>query len=237
VPDKKSADVTVEQLLEIQKRETLLATLEAVPEKPNLVKVTPWFPGRGCACSSSLVVEKRSIKKLTRTGRRHFCCGKLLTVVEVEIDGKAVISLSEVFALVIRRAAAGSRLRRRRVYRKGRRVRDPVRAYFAKALPIDKTKDGDDDGGVDGGDFGGGGDDGGDDDGGDDGGVDGGDDGSDDGGTDGSANSTTSQCQQEKYDECIARFTAITKNPANQSQRDFCRLWAQDECVQPGGST
>ena len=237
--DKKTADVGLDELLEIQKRQTLFATVEAVPEKSNAVKVTPWYPGRGCACGSSLVVDKKSIKKLTRTGRRHFCCGKLLSVVEIEIDVDAVMPLHEVFVLLARRAATKTRLRRRRVKRKFRRGVGPIRAYLDTVLPIEKTTGGDGDG--DGGnDYHGGGDDGGDSDGGD---SDGGDSdgGDDDGGDDGSANAgggtSNSQCISEKKAACISQFEAITKHPANASQLQFCQEWAEDECKQPAGST
>jgi hypothetical protein len=98
-------EITLAALLQEQEKKTLLATAEAVPGKPDMVKVTPWVPGRGCACQFAMVFQKTSIKKLTRTAHRHYCCGKMLSVVELEIKENAVVPLHEVFAAMARRAA------------------------------------------------------------------------------------------------------------------------------------
>jgi hypothetical protein len=98
-------EISLDALLQEQEKKTLLATVEAMPGKPDMVKVTPWIPGRGCACQFAMVFQKTSIKKLTRTAHRHYCCGKMLSVVEIEIDEKAVLPLHEVFADMSMRAA------------------------------------------------------------------------------------------------------------------------------------
>jgi hypothetical protein len=134
---KDADEINLDELLDEQQKETQFATLEAIPDKPELFKITPWFPKRGCACQFALVIEKKNIQKLTRTGHRHPCCGKLLRVVEVEIKADSVMPLNEVLADLSRRASLQSPTRRAPAGRQQvARRRWTARSFRFQPLPI-----------------------------------------------------------------------------------------------------
>jgi hypothetical protein len=129
----KDKEISLDALLVEQSITVTLATVEAIPDKPDLVRVTPWIPARGCACRFALDVPKRDIGKLTRTEHRHFCCGKVLSVVEIEFKDESVLSVTSVFADLSRRAAStppppqkGSRRPRRWPPRRSRFTHRPI---------------------------------------------------------------------------------------------------------------
>ena len=103
---KNLAEISLDELLAEQDKQLFLATIEAVSNQEGKVKITPWIPGRGCGCNFSLIVEKRSIGKIRLTGRQHFCCGKMLSVVEFTFKDDSVLSATDVFADLMRRALA-----------------------------------------------------------------------------------------------------------------------------------
>jgi hypothetical protein len=84
-----------------------LATVEAIADRPEDVKVTPYAPGSGCGCSSALDVPKRMIREVRPTGEHHLCCGKRLAVVEIEFAEDAAIPVAELMRRAIRPAAHG----------------------------------------------------------------------------------------------------------------------------------
>ncbi|HXY30531.1 MAG TPA: hypothetical protein VEI06_07455 [Gemmatimonadaceae bacterium] len=71
------------------------ATLEAIPDKPALVKVTPFREEHGCGCSSSIELSKEMIRSITPTGKFHFCCGKRLEVALVEFAENASVPVAD----------------------------------------------------------------------------------------------------------------------------------------------
>src|SRR5919204_5442720 len=71
------------------------ATLEAVPDKPTHVKVTPFRDDRGCGCASSFELPKEAIRSVTPTGDYHLCCGKRLQVAVVEFAEGASIPVAD----------------------------------------------------------------------------------------------------------------------------------------------
>lgn len=71
------------------------ATLEAVPDKPTAVKVTPFRDEHGCGCSSSFELARSMIRSVTPTGKFHFCCGKRLEVVVVEFTENASVPVAD----------------------------------------------------------------------------------------------------------------------------------------------
>lgn len=71
--------------------------MEAVPDKPDQVKMTPWQPQQGCLCHLSLVLPKSAIESVTPTGQKHPCCGKVLLVVEVKFKEGATLELRTIF--------------------------------------------------------------------------------------------------------------------------------------------
>ena len=74
------------------------ATLEAVPDEPTLVKVTPFHGEHGCGCSSSFELPRKAVKSITPTGNYHFCCGKRLEVTVVEFTKDAAVPVTSLMA-------------------------------------------------------------------------------------------------------------------------------------------
>ncbi len=79
-------EIGVDALLEAQGADgaALLATIESVSDDDSRVRVTPFVAEAGCSCAQAITVPKTDIKKLYTTDDVHWCCGKKLTVVEVE---------------------------------------------------------------------------------------------------------------------------------------------------------
>lgn len=78
------------------------ATVEAIPEKPTHVKVTPFRDDRGCGCASSFELPKEAIRSIIPTGKYHFCCGKRLEVAVVEFADNAFIPVAEIIRRIER---------------------------------------------------------------------------------------------------------------------------------------
>ena len=74
------------------------ATLEAIPDQPTLVKVTPFHSGYGCECASSFELARDAVQSVTPTGTYHFCCGKRLEVAVVEFTEDAVVPVTQLMA-------------------------------------------------------------------------------------------------------------------------------------------
>jgi hypothetical protein len=91
-------EIHLDELLADQSKVVTLATVEAIPDKPEIVSVTPWIPGHGCACQFALTIPKRAIGKLFSTEHRHNCCGKVLKVVEIEFREDSSLSVADIFA-------------------------------------------------------------------------------------------------------------------------------------------
>jgi len=83
------------------------ATIEAIPDRPKDVKVTPFVPGHGCGCDSSLELPKSMIESVTPTGDFHFCCGKRLEVVAVEFSEDAALPVADVMKRATQRPEGG----------------------------------------------------------------------------------------------------------------------------------
>jgi hypothetical protein len=91
-------DISLEELLAEQSKIVTFATIEAVPEKTDFVKVTPWILGRGCMCRFALEVPKKDIANVVLTKHGYSCCGKDLSVVQVEFKESSVLPTASVFA-------------------------------------------------------------------------------------------------------------------------------------------
>lgn len=88
-------EISIDDLLERQGRPlALLATIEALPNTEDRVKVTPFVPSVGCPCSRALDLDKSAIASLKKTDQEHVCCGKTLMVVEVALHDA---TLADVF--------------------------------------------------------------------------------------------------------------------------------------------
>jgi hypothetical protein len=81
--DKVDDKVDVDAFLTEQTNQPFLATVEQSGADKERVTITPWDPKLGCLCHASLSIKKSYIDYLKRTENEHFCCGKLLRVVEV----------------------------------------------------------------------------------------------------------------------------------------------------------
>lgn len=96
--------MSLDELLSHQSLLTSVATVEAVEDEENLVKITPWVRGVGCLCNLALKLPKESIASVTPTGDMHFCCGKSLRVVEINFNEGSSISLRDLFAQLMQSA-------------------------------------------------------------------------------------------------------------------------------------
>ena len=74
------------------------ATLEPVPDKPAMVRVTPFRDDHGCGCSSGFELAKRMIRSVIPTGKHHFCCGKRLEVAVIEFTGDASVRVADLIS-------------------------------------------------------------------------------------------------------------------------------------------
>jgi hypothetical protein len=100
--------VTVDQLLENQAQQGLRATVEAVDNHKEQVKITPFLAGRGCQCHMGIRLPKDTIQSLTITGETHQCCGKVLQVVEVHFKKGSGIALTEILQQLVANVAPAS---------------------------------------------------------------------------------------------------------------------------------
>lgn len=99
--------ISVDDLFEKQSQASSAATIEPVPGKAGIVKVTPWVASSRCLCHLAIEVPKVSIEHVTPTGEKHHCCGKILAVVEVKFHDKSQMAMSEVFGQLTAKATAG----------------------------------------------------------------------------------------------------------------------------------
>ena len=74
------------------------ATLEPVPDKPAMVRVTPFRDDHGCGCSSGFELAKRMIRSVIPTGKHHFCCGKRLEVAVIEFTEDASVPVADLIS-------------------------------------------------------------------------------------------------------------------------------------------
>ena len=87
--------VSVDSFLARQSTRAVFATIEPAIGVPDRIRVTPWNSASGCTCASAIEVPRAAIEAVTPTRRRVYCCGKILTVVELHF-GEPV--LQDVFA-------------------------------------------------------------------------------------------------------------------------------------------
>lgn len=89
-------ELSIDQLLaNQQQQEALRATIEAIPDDSERVKVTPFYAGLGCVCALALKVARNGIEAVTTTGDVHICCGKRLMVVEISFNDGTLNDLFE----------------------------------------------------------------------------------------------------------------------------------------------
>ena len=89
--------MNLEELLSAQTKSGFRATVEAIPEKPDLVKITPWSEGVGCLCHLAMNLSKSSVEGVTPTRDTHVCCGKTLKVVELHLKKGATMQVEDLF--------------------------------------------------------------------------------------------------------------------------------------------
>lgn len=100
--------LSVDDLL--AKQAVLRATVEAISGDETRVKITPFVPGAGCACSHSINLDKGAITELTATDEFHDCCGQRLPVVEVAFSDDR---LADIFNQLSSSAADAAASRRK----------------------------------------------------------------------------------------------------------------------------
>jgi hypothetical protein len=84
----------LDEFLEAQGR-GVTVTLQAIPDRPDLVRVTPHHGRGGCGCGSSFDLPRTMIVGVKGTGTHHFCCGKRLEVAIVEFAEDAAVPVAE----------------------------------------------------------------------------------------------------------------------------------------------
>ena len=110
--------ISLDELLTRQERAGTVCTIEAVPDKPDRVRITPFVSGPGCSCSHGMTVPKDVIESVTTTDDTKDCCGRKLTVVEVSYADPI---LNDVFRQLGEAARQTARVRPARRARRGRR--------------------------------------------------------------------------------------------------------------------
>ncbi|GGS72824.1 hypothetical protein GCM10010156_34650 [Planobispora rosea] len=101
--------ISIDDLLANQEQpQGIRATIEAVADQPGKVKVTPYLPGGGCQCAVSVVLPKEAIESLTTTDEDHWCCGKRLSVVQVNFADPTLADVVRQFTDPSRQRATGS---------------------------------------------------------------------------------------------------------------------------------
>ncbi len=100
-------EISVDALLKAQGADgaSLLATIEPVTDDDSKVRVTPFVAETGCSCAQAITVPKKDIKTLYTTDDVHWCCGKKLTVVEVEFVHDSLTDVVRQLGEMSRRAA------------------------------------------------------------------------------------------------------------------------------------
>ncbi|MFD0853484.1 hypothetical protein ACFQ07_14700, partial [Actinomadura adrarensis] len=117
--------LSLDALIAQQEQQGLPSIVEAIADRPDHVRVTPYTTGAGALHSFAFVVPKDAVESVTTTDESHTCCGKKLPVVETTfadpILNDVLRQLSGAFPQAVPRrpsltaaaAAAGPRRRRR----------------------------------------------------------------------------------------------------------------------------
>ncbi|MFC4115143.1 hypothetical protein [Nonomuraea zeae] len=74
--------ISVDDLIAQQEQQGLPSIVEAVADRPDHVKITPYAAGAGPLRSYAFVVPKDAVETLTVTEESHTCCGRRTPVVE-----------------------------------------------------------------------------------------------------------------------------------------------------------
>lgn len=94
-----SDHLSIDEFLKDQSSSKFTATVEAIEDKPDLVKVTPWVAAsRTCLCHLAINVRKSSLEGVTPTGDTHVCCGKSLKIVELHFKKGETLTAEDVFS-------------------------------------------------------------------------------------------------------------------------------------------
>src|SRR4051794_39310495 len=89
--------LSLDDLLTEQAKVSTRAVVEAVPGKPDQVKVTPWIPGLGCLFNLAMELPKDSIDSISQTDQAFHYGGRPMRVVDVKFREEANLPLAEVF--------------------------------------------------------------------------------------------------------------------------------------------
>jgi hypothetical protein len=101
------ADISIDHLLEQQRRSSNAVLLQAIPGDNEHVRVTPWIRGMKCVCGKGTVMPRNAIKEISKTGHTCRCCNQTIQVVEVEFSSEKLVTYAELISAVrASRAAA-----------------------------------------------------------------------------------------------------------------------------------
>jgi hypothetical protein len=87
--------LSIDDLLQQQERSASAVTIEPVDGDSKKVKITPWSPGGGCQCHLAIEIPKEAVSHVIPTGQKHYCCGKVLQVVEAHFASDGSIALPD----------------------------------------------------------------------------------------------------------------------------------------------
>lgn len=106
--------ISLDELLTRQDQANTLATVEAIPDRSDRVRITPFVAGPGCSCALGVTVPKDVLESVTMTGEAKDCCGKRLMVVEITFADPILSDVFQQLCDTGRKAARARPERRRR---------------------------------------------------------------------------------------------------------------------------
>ncbi len=97
--DERERSVTVDEFLRSQVKITDLVTIQNVPTKPGVIRITPYLDDSfGCGCETGLEIPQSMVEAVTPTDQTHHCCGEILRVARVLFREEARLSVADIFA-------------------------------------------------------------------------------------------------------------------------------------------
>jgi len=127
------ADISIERLLEEQKRSSKVVIMEAIPDDKDHVRVIPWYRGMKCVCGRGAILPRSAIQDIRKTGETIRCCNRTLQIVEVEFSDEKLVTCEELWS-AMQASRAEAMQSARRTLRKLRRTMRFV-IPFVKPFP------------------------------------------------------------------------------------------------------
>lgn len=88
-------EVGLDALLAEQAAWSGRAIIEAIPDKPDMVKVTPLTPTLRARCGIDVTVPKSAIKRVKKLDKTVRCCGHHIQAVEIEFANEKMLTYAD----------------------------------------------------------------------------------------------------------------------------------------------